>query len=50
LGSDFVLECAFVDHPGQVEADLLKAYFKTHFELPPANHNKGVGAAGSYCS
>ena len=42
-GSDFILECAFVVDPLQVEADLLQAYFEAHFELPPANHDKGVG-------
>ena len=43
-GQTFVLECAFLDDPGQVEIDLLKAYFEAHLELPPANHNSGIGA------
>ena len=47
-GSEFILECAFVADPEQVETKLLRAYFETHSELPPANHNKGVGSDGSH--
>lgn len=46
-GGAFALECAFVADPEKVEADLLTAYFESHCELPPANHNRGIAGAGS---
>jgi hypothetical protein len=46
-GSEFVLECTFDVDPGQFEGDLLKAYFETHLELPPANHNSGIKVDGT---
>jgi hypothetical protein len=39
-GSDFTIECSFVDDPGPLEKDLLDAYFETHLELPPANGSR----------
>ncbi len=41
---EFHLECAFVDgqDPKVIEAELLRAYFEDHCELPPANHNHGA--------
>jgi hypothetical protein len=41
-GLEFILKCAFVDHPGDLEGRLLASYFEDHFELPPANHNRGL--------
>ena len=39
--SSFILECYFTkatEDPEKIEDELLKAYAKEHFELPPANH------------
>ena len=48
LSGEFILECAFVADPEKVERNLLRAYFETHSELPPANHNKGAWVAESH--